>query len=126
VNAYSPYFDNPQFVFQAHLGKRLQKLAYKSFQYKQTWIARHSDDNNPTCSVRREAKNVCEVQIQGNQAALFYPAYLVKLFVRCALQRLHPHRLDIVPSISKDVLGASAKILVQLKLHVETSIGIST
>jgi hypothetical protein len=93
---------------------------------KKTWILRHSAHNQSVCLRRRKASHTSKIQIQRYQTIIFVADYIEESLVSTSLKLLIVYRLDFVSGISKKLLRARAKILVELELHSVVRMGIST
>lgn len=117
VNADSIYFYNPQVLLDGHLGGGPEKLANHTLQQLGGWISREPNDNDPAALIRRKTEDIGKIQVQGDQAASFSTANLIKVLIGTSLQVLFADCLNIIPCSAEDLLDSGAEILIQFELH---------
>ena len=109
----SPGFDDPQ-----RAGERpalqFTQHAEESRADRRQDRARGTDHDDALRRLRREAKWVGEIQVQGDQGAAFRPSRLVDLLVRTARQPLGWHGLDVMATVGQQRDEADIEVLSSL------------
>jgi hypothetical protein len=126
VDAYATNFHNPEF---ADDGLSFQRLGQRLHRAHQTAVAGApgQPDNGDTAAVlRRETKWIGKVQIEADETTFLCAADFEHNSVCCARHPLSRDGRYVVTGRSQNINATLAEVLVQLELHAEAAMGIST
>jgi len=126
MNSHSAGLDNPQGIGHRARFQDRQEVPETAQDSRNTRARSDLQDNHARALLRRKARHLAEIMIQGDQRSTLARTNLEQPLVSSSAQALVPDGHHIVTGRLQKVQTAPADVLVELELHAYSATGTGT